>query len=473
MCGKEVLAVDLGGSSGKIVCGSFTGRRICLEEIYRFDNIPIVQGGHLCWDTSTLYNEIKKGIAKSRTSFSPISVSVDSWGQDFALIKDNKIISPLRHYRSFAESNALAEIDKKIPLAELYKKTGTLPFVGASLAQLVDEKQLADKADTLLFTPDYFNYLLSGGKAAEPSLASTSMMLGWDDWCTDVAGIFGVSKLLPKIVSSGTLLDSVRDEEIGRDMRVVTGAGHDTACAFAGAPRQDGIILSSGTWSLMGILTNGFVANQNSLKFKLSNQRAADGRNRFLKSFSALWLMQQCVGIWGISYDMAEALGEKALPFISLVDPEYPDFFTPGDMPKKINQYLAITGQPICHSIGEFVRCIMQSLALKYAQLVRMLEIASGVKSKHICVVGGGVKSRFLNKLIADSTGLLVFTGSKNSSSLGNCLVQLVALGEITWANISDVAAASVQVQEYEPQKTGIWEAQRERFDKLTGVQWQ
>lgn len=440
----NTLAIDLGASSGKIVCGSYDGERIVLREVFRFQNVPVRRGSRLFWDAEGLWQTVMESVSKAIRLYAPVSVSFDAWGQSAVLMKNGALLCPVRHYRDFTEGDALSHIAERFSAEYLYRKTGAYPYPASTLAQLIAQPETAE-ADRFLFIPDYMNYLLCGVMATEPTIASTSMMLAEDGWCEEILSAFALSGKAPRLVPSGTVIGDMHPSLAhGREVKVITGAGHDSAAAYAGAPSQRSAIISSGTWSIVGAFTDHPITNALGIQNGFTSQRAHDARHRLKKSICALWLLQQCVREWNIGYDEAEYLasGEKPFPaFLDLGDPAFASFSP--SMSERINDYLARAGQPKCAHIGEFVRCIYQSIARSCAEAIDVLECMTGRPFPSVCMVGGGTRSSLLCRLTAMETGRDVLLGSANAASLGNCLVQLKALGLIGEADMEKTAIRS------------------------------
>lgn len=463
----HLLAADLGASGGKLYLGSFDGERITLEKIHGFSNGPVLRDGVLCWDTEELFRQLCEGLLRASRSQGELrGVSVDSWGQDFVLVmQDGGIAFPQRCYRGFAGTDSLKKVEERMPLETIYERTGTLPYSASTLAQIAAMGTIST-GGKLLFTPDYLHFRLCGGIATDPTIASTSMLLGPNGWDREISHAFGLEAVLPPLLPTGTVLGECALPG-QRNVKIITGAGHDSACAFAACPGQDQGILVSGTWSLLGVRTDGPVILPQASTLGFTNQRAADGRNRFLRSFSALWLLQQCVLDWGITFAQAEQMALAAPPGRGWIRPGAVEFFLPGRMPQRINDYLRRTGQPPCRTKGAFVRCIYESLALEYARTLRDLSMVYPAKINGLTMTGGGTQSQLLCQLTADATGLTVQAGSRDGSALGNCLAQLVALGELRWNEAPGLAAASIQTRTYLPQKNPALEEGRPIFNSL------
>jgi sugar (pentulose or hexulose) kinase len=282
------------------------------------------------------------------------------------------------------------------------------------------------------------------------------MMFKWDKWCTEIVNEFGFGHLLPPVHKTGVVLGKVTDSDLCCETSVITGAGHDSAAAVSATPDRDGIFISCGTWSAIGTISDRLITDRAAFENGFTNQRNVEG-NKFMTSFSALWILQQCVLEWGISYDKAEQLAEKAAPLERFIDVENELFFQPGQMTARIETFLKATGQTLCTDIGGVTRCILESIAVKYGAVVKKLENLTSRYYDTVCILGGGTRSGLLCGFTAEATGKRVLTGSPESATLGNSLIQLMALGEIEYEEFSKVVSASVSLQEYLPENTELW----------------
>ncbi len=454
----HTIAVDLGASSGKLFRCSFDGRRLKAENCARFPNRPLSADGHIYWDTPGLFEAIKHGVRYACRNDSAASLSIDSFGQDFALLSNGAALGYIRHYRDASNAQAMDLVRARMSSEKIFKTTGAKPYSGASLVQLLQMLQTQKDADMLLFTPDYYQYLLSGVTATEPTIASTSMMLEGSLWSASILSAFDIGRYLPPVVETGTVLGPSVCEDLPGSMQVITGAGHDTAAAVATMPDPNAVFLVCGTWSLMGVCTDRTITSDDAFLMGFTNQRAANGQNRFMKSFSALWILQQCEKEFGIVPSESVALAKRAKPFLRFIDPLSEHFFLTDNMPKRIQQFLRATGQPVCEEIGDYVRCILESIALTYRLIFEQLQAVTKTQYDTIYMLGGGVNNDLLCRFAADATGRLLIGGSPDSSAAGNGLVQLKALGVITFKDFADIASRSFDYKEYPPQNSSDWE---------------
>lgn len=476
---KNVLAIDFGASSGRAILGSFDGKRIELTEVHRFSNDPNFENGELCWNAEKLFNEIKLGIKKASEISDFDSIAIDTWGVDYGIIgKDGKLIKNPFNYRDSRTDNVLENAFKVIPEKELYNITGIQIMNINTLFQLFVEKDI-DKADKILFMPDLFNYMLTGEKYAESTIASTSQMFDHKtcNWNWEVIDKFGYPRsIFPPIVKAGTVVGKMKKDladELGVEPKEVIAIGaHDTASAVAAVPStdKDFIFISCGTWSLFGTVTDGPIISEKSNEYNITNEYGFGGKTRFLRNIIGLWLIQETKRQYAregenYSYGDLEDMALKSEPFKFFIDPDDPVFVTPGDMPGRIRQYCEKTGQGTPQSVGEIVRCIYESIALKYKNSLSKIADCTGKTYDSIHMVGGGTKDKLLCQMTANSTGAKVIAGPIEATALGNIAVQLYAKGEID--DITPIIINSTEIKTYEPTDKNAWNEAYERFLKL------
>jgi rhamnulokinase len=483
------LAVDLGASNGRVLVGKWDGTRFELEELHRFPNGPTRILNHIHWDVLKLWDEIKQGLSNYSSRFSdpPVSIAIDTWGVDYGLLdsRGNLLGNPY-HYRDARTDGVPARLFQKAPRKDVFAVTGIQFMQLNTLFQLYsmveeDHPQLRC-AETLLLMPDLFSYWLSGHKAAEYTIATTTQMFDAvkGTWACGLLERLGVpARILPPLVAPGSETGTIRleiAEETGlpSSVKIIAGASHDTASAVAAVPGLDenSAYLSSGTWSLMGIETTQPVINEQSLSLNITNEGGVEGRIRLLKNIAGLWLLQECRRRWqreGRDYDWQELLEQarSAAPLQSLIDPDAPDFLNPADMPAAVRAYCRRTGQPEPGTPGEIVRCCLESLALKYRQVLGLLEQVCGEALTTVRVVGGGCQNTLLNQFTADACSCPVVSGPVEATALGNIMVQAIATGYISdLAEGRQAIARSVKQERFEPQGQD-WQQAAERFESL------
>lgn len=476
----KMLAIDLGASNGRAILGILEDEKLTIQEVHRFSNDPVMVNGNLYWDILRLFHEIKQGILNCvRLGHRDIqSIAVDTWGVDFGLLdsKDNLLGNPY-HYRDKRTGGMMEKLQKLISKEELYNITGIEFMWFNTILQLYSMKRenssLLKEAKTLLLTPDLLNYFLSGVKTTEYSIASTTQLLDaytkcWSDKVIDQLDL--PREIFTDIIPSGTIIGELTEElstELGiQNLRVIAVAGHDTQSAIAAVPTEDEdfAYISCGTWSLMGFESNQPIINEKSMDLSVTNEGGVGGKITVLKNIMGLWLIQECKRYWdneGQGCTFAE-LDEKVIhakPFISFVDPDDVSFIAPGNMPERIREYCRKTGQPVPETKGEVVRCITQSLALKYRLTVEKLEDLLGKKLPVIHMVGGGIKDKLLCRFTAEATGRSVIAGPIEASSIGNILVQAMALGKIKdLKQIRNIVKASFPIVTYTPTEKELWD---------------
>lgn len=465
---RTVLAFDFGASSGRAIRGVFDGGCIACEEVHRFGNAPLLAEGHMCHDVGRILGEVQAALAKA----GPVdSLAFDTWGVDYGLLgRDGKLLRPPRHYRDGRTQGAVGQALRVLPAQELYAGTGCQIMEINTLFQLMREDW--EGAETLLFMPDLFACLLSGAKVCERSIASTSQMLdpASGDWNRRVLDAFGIpAGLFAPLVDSGTLVGEYKG------IKVIAAAGHDTQCAVAAMPCRggDAAFLSCGTWSLIGCELDAPILTEESARLGLSNELGPGGKIHYLKNISGLWLIQElrrCLAEAGerYSYNELEALARECPAFRSFIDPDEGVFAAPGGMPGKIRAYCRESGQPVPETAGQLVRCIYESLAMKYRLALGQIRQCTGRRFTVLHLLGGGARDGFLCQLAADSLGMPVAAGPVEATALGNILLQLVALGEIEDIRAGrELAARTGNLTWYDPLHPAGWDGAYRRFIEI------
>ena len=476
----DYLAIDLGASNGRVLAGAWDGNRFDVREAHRFENQPVTVMGHVYWDALRLWEEIKTGITR-HVKANPATVAgigVDSWGVDFALLDaDGRLLGNPYHYRDSRTDGVLEHALRLVSRQNLYAATGIQPMKINTLFQLYSMVRAGDAqlaaADLLLPFPNLINYWLSGTQAAEITHATTTQCLdvGRQQWATDLLRTLEIPvDILPRLAEPGTVLGSLLPD-IGAEVGLGYGAPviavgcHDTASAIAATPGLDGqsVYISSGTWSLMGVELEAPVVNEDALEGGFTNEGGVAGTVRFLRNITGLWLVQECRRQWAregarYSWDELLAAAAQSEPFRSLVDPDDPAFLSPAEMPAAIRDACIISDQPTPETVGQVVRCCLESLAARYRATLEDLEALVGSGFDVIHVVGGGSQNRLLCQLTADACQLPVVAGPVEAAALGNVMVQAIATGEL--GNLSQgrsAVAASVTLERYEPAPEGAW----------------
>ncbi len=481
--GKKVLAFDFGASSGRAVVFELADGKLCAEEIHRFDNDPVMVRGSYCWDVLRLFHEIKQGILKCKNAGAEISaIGIDTWGVDYGLLdKDGRLLQNPYHYRDTrTDAVSFSEEERRA----VFDKTGIqFSFINTLFQYMCSAKEpVFDSAQTALFMPDLFNYFLTGEKRTEYTIASTSQMLNaegrtFDD---DLLKRFGLENKFAPMIQPGCIVGNLSDEictELGvKSVPVVAVASHDTASAVVAAPMDEpekSLYISCGTWLLLGAETNEAIINEQSYGYNYTNEGGVFGKYRFLHNIMGLWIQQESrralrrSGV-EVSYQQMEDEAEAAEPFGCIINPNDSAFERPGDMVARIRAYAERTGQNVPQTVGEINRTIMESLALECAKSVKEISQMLPQRPDTIHMVGGGIKNDMLCRFVANATGLRVVAGPVEATSIGNALMQYVALGEITsLAQARTVVRATYGLKEYMPAEKQAWEEAYERYTKL------
>jgi rhamnulokinase len=485
----KFLAFDLGAESGRAVVGHLDDGRLRLEELHRFANGPVQVLDRLHWDVLRLWTEIKHGLALAGKAYGDTlaSIGLDTWGVDFGLLAaDDTLLGNPLHYRDRCTDGMMEEAFKLVPRAEIYAQTGIQFIQLNSLYQLLAMAKAGSPllaiARTFLNIPDLFNFWLSGRKASEFTIATTSQCYDprAGDWARAMLEKLGIpSDIFCEIVPPGTVLGplraSVATETRTGAVPVVASAAHDTASAVAAVPTTGGdyLYLSSGTWSLMGVEVLQPIINEKSLAFNFTNEGGVNGTFRFLKNIMGLWLVQESRREWArsgqsYSYDDLTGLAAQAPAFGPLVALTDSRFLPPGDMPGRIQAFCRETGQVVPETRGEIIRCALESLALEYRWVAERLDEIVGRRHPTFHIFGGGSRNRLLNQFAADATGQLVVSGPVEATAIGNVLVQAIALGHIaSLAEGRALVRRSFEVETFEPRDTAPWNDAYQRYLEL------
>ena len=486
----KFLAFDFGASSGRAILAKFDGEKLELEEKHRFSNDPVNINGDLHWDVLRLFFEIKQGILKCANSGDRDidCIGIDTWGVDYGLLdKNDKLLANPYHYRDTRTDGMYDKAFAVVPKEEIFKETGIAFNWFNTLYQLLASKLADDsalkEAKTLLFMPDLLNFFLTGVKKTEYTIASTSQMFDSQkhDWAFDLLKKLDIpTDLFTELVYPGEVVGTIKPElaeELGiKEIPVVAIASHDTGSAVASVPvvdNKDFIYISSGTWSLMGVELDAPNVSADALKYNFTNEGGVNKTVRFLKNIMGLWLIQESRRQWDregtlLSFDELEKEAREAEPFASLIDPDYPAFQTPGNMPKRIREYCKMTGQKVPETTGAVIRAIAESLAFRYRSTVEGMEDVTGNKYNVINIVGGGIKDKMICQFTANATKRIVNAGPVEATSIGNIIVQGIAMGAIKDLNEGrKIVRNSFDIAEYVPEDSEAWDAAYEKWQAI------
>lgn len=486
----KLLAFDYGASSGRAMLGSYDGSRLELSEIHRFSNDPVMVGGSFHWDILRLFHEMKQGILKGAKAGNHqiAGIGVDTWGVDFGLLgASGELLGNPYHYRDSRTEGMIETACRIVPRSDIYGQTGIAFQKFNTLYQLLamklGESPFLEKASTLLFTPDLLNYFLTGEKTTEFTIASTSQMLdaATHDWARSLLDKLGISdRILTSIVQPGTrvgaLTGSIQGELGVGGIPVLAVAEHDTGSAVISVPVTEGqyAYLSSGTWSLLGVESATPVINDKTYQHNYTNEGGFNNTTRLLKNIMGLWIYQECKRAWDkqgevMSFDELEQAAEISEPFAAFIDPDDDIFYSPGSMPDKVREYCRRTRQTVPESKAAVVRCVMESLALKYRVALEGLDDIVGYRIPVLHIVGGGSKNIMLCRFTANAIGRPVITGPIEATAVGNLACQLIALGEVSGLKQArEVIRNSFPMGEYLPSEGARWDEAYAKFKTIT-----
>ena len=503
---KYFFAVDLGATSGRTILGrigthcqdgdqiKIDYNSVSLEEVTRFPNRLIQQGGHFYWDIFALYDEIIRGLKEVARSGKEItSIGIDTWGVDFVCIgEDDAILRNPRAYRDPVTFDAMDDYLKHVvSKREVYDVTGIQLMNFNSIFQLYamrrEQNSALKHAKKILFVPDALSWMLTGNEVCEYTITSTSELLDPRTGQLDERLLHSVGlsrSKFGKMINPGTMVGTLTDEVqrmtgLG-PVPVYAVAGHDTGSAVAAVPAKDErfAYLSSGTWSLMGIETKEAIINDTSYERNFTNEGGIEGTTRFLKNICGMWLYERCRAEWDsastegsidLSHQALQDAAMKEAPFRSLINPDDGCFANPSSMVAAIQQYCNDTHQPVPETPAQICRCIFESLALRYKQVFGYLKEMASFPIEVLHIIGGGSKNKYLNQFTANATGVTVLAGPQEGTAFGNIMVQAKAVGLVSdiW-EMRRLIKNSLVLERYDPQDKDAWDAAYEKYLNLT-----
>ncbi len=488
MSKNHFLAFDIGASSGRAILGTLENGKLDLMEVHRFKNQMTRIHGSYYWNIYSLFEELKTGLKKCITGFGiqPESIGIDTWGVDYSLVSESgQLIGLPFAYRDHRTDNAIEDFFKVLPKKETYLLSGIQFMQFNTLFQLFASKQEKHSrlniAESLLFTPDTLNYLFTGIKKNEYTIASTSQLLkpGKAQWETKLFEAANIPiDLVEELIQPGTkvgeILPEIREDTGSDKIPCIAVAAHDTASAIASVPANGGnwAYLSSGTWSLLGIESPEPLVSQETLAMNFTNEGGVEGTTRFLKNIMGMWLIQECKRIWDeekvLEWQEIVDLCHQVEPFKCFINPDNNMFLNPGNMPLAIQQYCKDTHQQVPETKGEIARCIYDSLVLKYKFTIEQIESVTGKKIDKLHIIGGGANNKMMNQLTADAIGIPVLAGPTEATATGNLMMQAKALGVLSSLDeIREIIKNSFEITEYLPSPKLDWEAAYQNFKVL------
>jgi sugar (pentulose or hexulose) kinase len=486
----KLLAFDLGAESGRAMVGHFDGSHIQLEQVHRFANGPVRVGGSLYTDALYIWDQMQIGLQKAAAQYGKnlVSVGVDTWGVDFALLDGrNNLLGNPHHYRDHRTDGMIELACSIVPQDEIYSQTGNQFMQFNTLFQLYslvrNDPNILLTAGSLLMLPDLFHFWLCGERANEYSVATTSQCYDQQkkDWAWDLIGQLGIpAGIFQPVIQPGQKIGSLHTWLATAagcpQLTVVVPASHDTGSAVTAVPvsGSDFMYISSGTWSLVGVELDQPCITAQSLAYNLTNEGNPGGRTRFLKVVPGMWLLQQSRNEWAragrnYSYEELTNLAASAPACGSMVDITAPEFIDPGDMPARIRSFCQETRQPIPQTDGEVARCILESLAYQYRSLLEDFELVLGKRLTVVHIIGGGSKNDLLNQITSNCVNRPVIAGPVEATAIGNLLMQALGLGYLsTVKEIRQVIRSSFQPVIFEPHHSLQWEEGYQRYRQLS-----
>lgn len=496
---RRLFAVDLGASGGKCFAGIIEDGRLNMSEVHRFPHegvtyyVPdrtgkVSERAH--WDDTLIYQNIIEGLQNYGRDVSGEldSIGIDTWGSDgHFLSNDGDMLGKMYCYRDHRLDNMVEIIKSKIDTKRIYGITGIhfQPFnISNQLVWFLSERgNLMGEGSFFLPVPSLFYYYLGGVRKVDSSWASVTQLMDakTKEWSGEVLGKLGIpTEIMPEIVAPGEVIgqlyQEIADSAGINPAKLIAVAAHDTASAFASAPVEDSetaLIISSGTWSLVGKLVPEPITTDAAMDYNISNEGGI-GNIRCLKNCMGTWLVQELRRVWRIAdgremdWDEITDLAAKAEPFVSLIDPDDPGFYNPSNMEEAIAEFCRKTGQPVPAGRRAYLRTVYESLALKYRMVNEQVCSVSGTQSSVVNIVGGGSKNEMLNQFTADALDMPVMAGPEEATAIGNLMVQAMGLGVIgSMAEALPIIKESFHIREYQPKDTAGWQEAYETMKKI------
>lgn len=481
---KPYLAFDFGAESGRAVLAHLQAGILTTEEVHRFRNEPVECEGSLHWDVAHLFCQVRKAL-DCVDQIELAGIGVDAWGVDYALLGERgELLENPYHYRDHRTQGVMEEVFRIVRKEDIYRATGIQFMPINTLYQLFAAKRetpsIIAAAKQLITIPDLFNYWLTGNAVCEFTNATTTQLVDpvRRTWAVDLMQSLGLRPELPAVIVEpgtiiGTLQSSIARSSSLSAVPVIAPACHDTGSAVAAITARDGTaFLSSGTWSLIGTELDAPTVTGEALTMNFTNEGGVNGTTRLLKNVMGLWMLQGCRNCWSArgqrtDYRELVELAGRAPAFSHLVNPDDELFLRATDMPTAIDDFCRKTHQPVPINPGAYVRCILESLAMKYRLALRSLEQLCGKSIGQIRIIGGGSKNRLLNQFTADATGRRVLAGPSEATALGNIAIQILATGEASsLQEVRAIVDRSFPTEVFEPVDTDKWLLQTQRFEQ-------
>ena len=484
------LAIDLGAGSGRAILGRLASDGLVIRELHRFHYQPRHLGGHLRWDMTRLVDGMCHGLGRAVLEAALLgqplaSMGVDSWGVDYALVDaTGRLVEEPVCYRDDRTSASVDDVLARLPRERLFERTGIQFLTFNTIFQLAAHVRAGLPSDTarMLMIPDFCHHVLCGAVVTEHTNASTTQLLragelAWDEAACDAAGV--PRSLLPDIVPAGTRLGTLAPRwqaECGAGpLQVIAPATHDTASAVAGTPLEPGwAYISSGTWSLVGIERDRPLLGPDVGRANFTNEAGAFGTVRFLKNVMGLWILESCRREWsaaglGIAYQDLLDRASRLPGFVGLIFPDDPRFFNPPSMVEEVRAALRETGREAHQDPVHLTRVILDSLALRYAAIVRTIEQLDGRPIPGIHIVGGGSLNGYLNQATADAAARPVMAGPAEATAIGNVLVQSIATGELpSLDEARRLLAMHLPLKRFAPRNVEAWATANEEYSRMS-----
>lgn len=485
MAKTNFFAADLGATSGRTILGTIVDGKLQQRELTRFPNHIIETGGHFYWDIFALYHEIIRGLkVVADEGIAITSIGIDTWGVDFVMIgKDGGVLRNPYCYRDPHTDGAMEEYFQLVSKEQVYAKTGIqfMPF--NSLFQLATLRKNHDSAlevaDKILFVPDALMYMLTGEAVCEYTILSTSQLLDPRTKRIDpeLIGAIGLEeRKFGRYVNPcdrvGVLTPEVQRMTGLGAVPVVAVAGHDTGAAVAAVPAENErfAYLSCGTWSLLGIETKDAIISEKSYQYNFTNEGGVEGTTRFLKNICGMWLLERCRKEWTDAPADVNQINRDSMEvaaFQSFIFPDAPEFANPTNMVEAIQNYCRKTQQPVPQDYRAMARCIFESLAMRYRQVLGYLKEMASMPIEKLHVIGGGSRNEYLMQMTANSIGLPVVTGPVEGTAIGNIMLQAKAAGLVSdLFEMRKVIADSIEQKTYLPQEMEVWNEAYEKYEE-------